>query len=195
MIPQIQGQSSIDYSLSGISGTMAAGLSGGSEVFQFRWASTTRLAVIKSVTIDGLGGSATAFTAGFGNVKLFVGRGSSANGSGGTALTPTVDYNQARSADALTALTDARISSTAALTAATGETLDAMPIGQYTFTVGTGTNIQLISDRLFLFRSIEYGFPLTLAANEGLVITATVPATGTWQFGATVQWQETVSYR
>ena len=36
--------------------------------------------------------------------------------------------------------------------------------------------------------------PLVLAQNEGFVIRATVPATGTWQFGCTVTWTELTAY-
>jgi hypothetical protein len=35
---------------------------------------------------------------------------------------------------------------------------------------------------------------LLLAQNEGFVVRATVPATGTWQFGVTVVWTEVASY-
>jgi len=36
--------------------------------------------------------------------------------------------------------------------------------------------------------------PLVFAQNEGFVVRATVPATGTWQFGVTVAWTEVTAY-
>lgn len=33
-------------------------------------------------------------------------------------------------------------------------------------------------------------WPLELAANEGFIVRATVPATGTWQAQVTVEWSE-----
>jgi hypothetical protein len=36
--------------------------------------------------------------------------------------------------------------------------------------------------------------PVLLAQNEGFVVRATVPATGTWQFGITVAWAEVTAY-
>jgi hypothetical protein len=36
--------------------------------------------------------------------------------------------------------------------------------------------------------------PLILAQNEGIVIQATVPATGTWQFGVKIDWTEITAY-
>ena len=74
------------YKKSLLSGTMAAGLAANAEVFQFRWTDATRLCAVLRVTLDGLAGSATAFTAGFGKVDMVparAGRGGGAGGSGG----------------------------------------------------------------------------------------------------------------
>lgn len=191
-LPLIHGQSSIDNSVAALSGTMAAGLGADSEVFQFRWTSTTTKAVIHSVSIDGMGGSATAFTAGFAKFALFIARSWTAVGTGGNAFLPTGDIASLRTANAVTQVNDIRCASTTNLGAGT-KTLDTIPVGQYSFTVGTAVSTQYINNRIFLFQSSEYrNSPIILAANEGIAITATVPATGTWQFGASVQWAETV---
>jgi hypothetical protein len=188
--PYSQGQTSIPYSVSGLSGTMAAALGADSEIFQFRWNNTNRKCIINSVSLDGLSGSATAFTAGFGKVALSIARGWTADGSGGTTLTPTGDIAQLRSADALTGVGAIRIATTAALGAGT-KTIDTVPIGIRSQTFGTVVSVQYVTEKFYLFDHRAANQPITLEGTEGITVTATVPATGTWQFGITVQWQET----
>jgi hypothetical protein len=189
MQPYSQGQSSIGYSLSHLSGTMAAGLGSDAEIFQLRNSGTRRM-VVHSVSLDGLAGSATAFAAGFAKVALFVARAWTADGSGGTDRTPATDSNQLRTADAIS-LATARGSATAALTAGT-KTIDAVaPVGLWSFSTGTAASVIYVPQKTYLFRAADANAPIILDAQEGLVVLATVPATGTWQFGVTAQWQET----
>jgi hypothetical protein len=181
------------YRLSLLSGTMAAGLAGNSEVFQFRWSDATRLCVVTSVLWDGLSGNATAFTAGIGKVDLLVARSWTADGSGGSAATLSGNNQKQRTSMGATLLGAARISSTAALTAGT-KTLDSQAVGQYSAAFGTATSTQWIP-QFDLFHADPGGeCPLILAQNEGFVVRATVPATGTWQFGVTVCWTEVTAY-
>lgn len=181
------------YRLSLLSGTMAAGLAANSEVWQFRWSDATRLCAVTGVTIDGLAGSATAFAAGLGKLDLLVARSWTADGSGGTPATLTGNNNKERTSMSATLLGAARISSTAALTAGT-KTLDAQPIGQAALTFGTTASVQYLT-RMELFRpDAGVEAPIILSQNEGLVIRATVPATGTWHFGVTVTWTELTDY-
>jgi hypothetical protein len=181
------------YRLSMLSGTMAAGLAGNSEVFQFRWSDATRLCVVTSIVWDGLSGSATAFTAGFGKVDVMVARSWTADGSGGTPATITGNNQKQRTSMGTTLLGAARVASTAALTAGT-KTLDSQAIGQYSAAFGTATSTQWMP-ALDLFHVDPGGeCPLVFAQNEGFVVRATVPATGTWQFGVTVCWTEVASY-
>ena len=185
------------YRVSVISGTMAAGLAGASEVFQVRWTAATNLALIWGVQLDGMGGSATAFTAGFASFRLFIARGWSADGTGGNTATLTGNNNKLRTSMATSSMGTVRSSSTAALGAGT-KTNDAQPVGQITYTIGTTANvIYQIQVGLFGSNSLEDGgnpAPIVLAQNEGVVMQATVPATGTWQFGATMSWSEVTSY-
>lgn len=181
------------YRLSMLSGTMAAGLAANSEVFQFRWSDATRLCAVTSVIWDGLSGSATAFAAGFGKVDLMVARSWTADGSGGSAATIAGNTQKQRTSMGSTLLGAARISSTAALTAGT-KTLDNQAHGQYSAAFGTATSTQWIP-QVDLFHADPGGeSPLVLAQNEGFVVRATVPATGTWQFGVTVVWTELAEY-
>lgn len=181
------------YRLSLLSGTMAAGLAANSEVFQFRWADATRICVVTSVIWDGLSGSATAFAAGFAKVDMLVARSWTADGSGGVAAIISGNNAKQRTSMGSTLLGAVRASSTAALTAGT-KTLDTQAVGQYSAAIGTGTSVQWMP-QFDLFHADPGGeSPLILAQNEGFVIRATVPATGTWQFGATVCWTELAAY-
>jgi len=92
-----------------------------------------------------------------------------------------------------TLLGAARISSTAALTAGT-KTLDTHALAQYSASFGTTVSTQWIPMIDLFHADPGSESPLVLAQNEGFVIRATVPATGTWQFGCTVTWTELTAY-
>lgn len=181
------------YRKSLLSGTMAAGLAANAEVFQFRWSDATRLCAVQKVILDGLSGSATAFAAGFGKVDLVPARSWSADGSGGTAGTITGNNGKLRTSFGTTLLGATRISSTAALTAGT-KTLDTDPIGQLSLSFGIVVSVQYANQVVLFGEDIGPTHPLVLAQNEGFVLRATVPATGTWQFGVTVHWTEVTAY-
>jgi len=182
------------YRMSHLSGTMAAGLAGNAEIFQYRWTHASNLAIITKITLDGMAGSATAFTAGFAKIDALIARGWSADGSGGTAMTITGNNGKLRTTGMGTTLVGAiRGSSTAALTAGT-KTLDSQPFGLITFGIGVVVSVNYLG-QVVLYNSAQgLAPPLVLATNEGFVLRATVPATGTWQFGATVEWIEVTSF-
>jgi hypothetical protein len=181
------------YTASALSGTMAAGLAAASEIVQMRWTDATRYALIYRITLDGMAGSATSFTAGFANIQAMIARGWTADGSGGTALTVTGNNQKLRTSMGTTLIGALRASSTAALTAGT-KTLDANPIGQIAFSVGTAASVIYVN-RTTLYGAQEVGaHPIVLASNEGVIVRATVPATGTWQFGVTIDWAEVSAF-
>ena len=181
------------YRLSMLSGTMAAGLAGNSEIFQFRWTDATRLCLVQRIILDGISGSATAFTAGFGKVDLLIARSFTASGSGGTAATITGNNGKMRTSMGTTLLGEARCASTAALGVGT-KTLDTQAVGQISLSFGTTASVQYVNQTALLGEDIGTTHPLVLAQNEGFSIRATVPATGTWQFGVTVVWTEVTAY-
>jgi hypothetical protein len=181
------------YRTSGISGTMTAGLAANSEIFQFRWTDATRLAVVTSVTLDGVSGSATAFAAGFGRIHMIIARGWSADVAAGTSIVPISNDSKMRTSMATTLVNALRISSTGALNAGT-KVLDAQSIGQVSLSFGTVVSVQY-QDPVDLWHvdpGVEH--PIVLAQNEGFVVRAVVPATGTWQFGITCTWTEVAAY-
>jgi len=179
------------YSLAAATGTMAAALAANSPIWSFRWGNATNLAVVKKVIISA-GDTATAFTAGVVTFQLFVARSFTASDSAGTSILPSSNQNKLRTSMGTTLLTDARISSTATLTAGT-RTLDTNPIGSVSVSDTATAGTPLMQPYpLFLAQAGDY--PVVLAQNEGLVIQATVPATGTWTASVQVQWEELASY-
>jgi hypothetical protein len=185
------------YRISMLSGTMAAGLAAAAEIFQARWTQASNLAIIWGVSLDGLSGSATVFTAGFAAISLTVARAWSGDGSGGSAATLTGNNQKLRTSMATTSMSAIRISSTAALGVGT-KTLDGQALGQTSFCIATAASV-IYQNMLGLYgaSSLENGgnpAPIVLAQNEGVVVRATVPATGTWQFGITMAWSEVASY-
>jgi hypothetical protein len=182
------------YKVAGLSGTMAAGLAANAEIFQLRWTDATRLCLINSVVLNGLSGSATAFAAGFAKVDLLTARSWSADGSGGTTLAVTGNNQKLRTSMGTSLMGAIRVASTAALTAGT-KTLDAAPMGLFGFSIGTVANVIYVPGQLTLFDSdLGNSHPIVLATNEGIVCRATVPATGTWQFGITVNYTELAAF-
>lgn len=175
-----------------LTGTMAAALAGGSPIWSCRWTDPTRLALILKVALDGFG-VATGFAAGFANFRLKPLRAYTVVDSGGTAGTLTGNNGKLRTSMATMLMADMRIASTATLTAGT-RTADTDAIGILGLSLGTGGTAQLATPTPLLDASDAGRHPVVLAANEGLVIEATVPATGTWQAGVSCTWAEVTSF-
>lgn len=170
------------------SGTMAAGLAANAPVFSLRYGGTG-FAVIKRVTVSA-GNAGTAFAAGVANFSLYDARAFTASDSGGTAATLTGNNGKLKTSFATTAVSDIRISSTATLTAGT-RTLDTDPLGAVVVPISTTASSVMASSGTVLMDPKNAGdYPLVLATNEGFVIQATVPATGTWSFSVFVEWDE-----
>ena len=180
------------YSKGLTSGVMAAGLAAGANVFSFRWGDATRLALITQVRISA--GGIVAFAAGAVTFGLKLGRSFSANHTGGTAGTLTGNNAKLRTAMGTMLLSDFRIASTAALAGGT-VTLDTDPIKSLSSSVGATAGTPLVGSGTDLFNTEgQSEYPIVLAQNEGFVIQATVPATGTWTFSVDVKWYEVASY-
>lgn len=186
------------YSLGTKSGIMAAGLAGASPIFSMRFAPTVNpnsLLLLKKLTItpSTLG---TAFTAGSALFETFVLRGYTVNDIGGGSLTlgTAITTGKLRTSQAISGVVDFRISATATLTAGT-ETADTNPISSVITQIpATTTNYAILPADFPLFEAKPGEHPLVLTANEGLVIRATVPATGTWSFSVKALWDEVAAY-
>lgn len=180
------------YSVTGRTGVMAAGLAANAEIFQLRWTDATRLCAITSVHCSG-GGSIAAFTAGVTVMELMVARSWTTVGSGGTAITLTTNNQKLRSSMGTSLVNDMRIASTAILGLG-AKTLDAQPMGSIVSSV-TATAGTPLWPAAHLYEMDENdSHPIILAANEGIIVRVTVPATGTWTAGIDVTWMELAAY-
>jgi hypothetical protein len=139
------------------------------------------------------GGSITALDAGFTKMDMVVARSWSAAGTGGGTATISGNNQNLRTSMGATLLGEARTATTAALGTGT-KTLDAQPIGN---AGGSVANVAgaVVLPHATLFDALGGALhPLVLVQNEGFVIRATVPATGTWTGGFDVVWAEVTSY-
>lgn len=185
------------YEITGLSGTIAANLGGGSNVFAFRLpAAPALLAVIGriAVAMNSLG---TGFTAGVGQFALFPVRGAWTGGAGGqNAIDLSAGAGRLRtsypnSQEGAAAIT---ISNTGALGALTGGSVDGSPLTRQIFGVNASTNAVQLATTNLLNQDNPNESPLILVAQEGFLIQATVPATGTWQMAVTVSWAEVAAF-
>lgn len=171
---------------------MAAGLAAAAPIFSYRWGNASNLAIVKRVLFE-MGSGGTGFTAGSAQFNMFIARSFSASDSGGSSVLPSGNSNKLRTSMGTTLLTDLRISATGTLTAGT-RTLDAQQAASISVPVGTASSTQLVPVKSILFDQRVGEYPLVLAQNEGFVIQATVPATGTWFFSVQLTWEELAAY-
>lgn len=173
------------------SGTMAAALSAGSPIFSFRYGGSN-LAIVRSVWMSA-GDTSTAFTAGIYHFDMFAARSFSASDSGGTGATLTGNNGKLRTSFATTGLSDFRVASTGTLTAGT-RTLDSTELASLAGSVPATAGSDIVPPHSILYHAEVGEQPLQLANNEGFVIQATVPATGTWTFTVNVCWDEVSAF-
>lgn len=188
-----------EYTACARSGVMAAGLAADAEIYQFRTnvtGVTLKQILVTEVSLWALTDT-TGFTAGSFVFRLSQARLWSGSGTGGSTLTFTGNNSKLRTTMPGTILSTAgsgvRIATTAALGAGT-KTLDLNGVRELAGVVGTGAFASMVSPLGMLIGSAVPNYPLVLTTNEGFVITATVPATGTWTFGVSVRWEETGGY-
>ena len=182
------------YRLAQTSGTIAAGLTAASKVYSFRWAPSpsTALALIKHVRISV--GDLVGFTAGFVAFNLFAARAFSVDTTtGATQATLTGNNCKLRTSFPTTIGASSWISTTAAISGDTS-TLDATALATVSGSVTATAGSPAIVNGFDLWGPEPGEWPLVLANQEGFFIKATVPATGTWQLGVDVQWEEVASF-
>ena len=182
-----------------VSGTIAAALAANSELFHFRWVDATRLAVIHKVWISA-GANVAATAAALAALRLAIARSWTADGTGGTAATLTGSNQKDRTSMATSLLGTARMATTVALGAGT-KTLDTQDIAAVAYGIGTGAittslPLNLIPQTELLEVNANGQHPIVLAQNEGLVIRSgpIAPAAMTWHLAVTVAWAELTVY-
>lgn len=180
------------YRLVAETGTIGAGAAADSEIFEFRFdpSDTNMRAIVRRIFISAIS-LGTGFSAGQCIIEAKFARAFTVAGTGGGAVTLTTNQAKMRTAYG-TSLAEARVSTTAALTAGT-QTLDTLAFASAFTGVGTAAYTQFIGvagQPLDLFHATEGNEPIVIAGDEGFVIRATVPATGTWAAAIGVEWDE-----
>jgi hypothetical protein len=179
------------YHLTSKSGVMVAGLAANAPIYSFRNPSATLLMSLKRLRISAWS-AATGFAAGIAIFDIYRALAFTVADTGGVTDTLTGDNGNLRSSMPTSALSELRHSSTATLTAGT-RTLDAQPVDTMIATIGT-TALTVFASRVSVFEAVNGDHPLVLAQNEGFILQATVPATGTWSWAITSEWDELPLY-
>lgn len=187
------------YRLGMVSGTIAAALAANSELFQFRWGDATRFAVPQLVVFSA-GANVAATAAGLAAIRLALARSWTVSGTGGTAATMTGNNQKLRTSMGTSLVTDIRCASTAALGAGT-KTLDSQDIGAIATGIGTGAitvsaDLPLFAPFALFDVNASTDHPPVLAQNEGFIIRSgpAMPAAMTWHFAVHCAWAELASY-
>jgi hypothetical protein len=178
------------------SGLMAAGLAAGSPIFAYQWSAQGSIALIRRVRLTAAT-DATAFAQGSVIFDLIRATGYTVADTAGASIS-LAGKSGAKSTRfqasqiQLAAVTTGNIvvAGTATLTAGT-RTLDSNPMAVLVGSVGAVPATIAIPQNGYLIDPTEAARqPLELWKNEGFVVRATVPITGTWKFGIEVDWDE-----
>ena len=186
------------YRYSGFTGILPAALAANSEIFQFRWTDSTRIAIIRKVRFAA-SVTTTFFAAGVPvQIDLVKSTAWTVAGTGGTAISPAALLKKRTSfGSSLVASGDMRIATTAALGAGT-KTLETLSMA--TALAGGPITASLNGTifapfQLFECEISDGEYPLSLVQNEGFSIrSVAVPATGTWQVSVMVDWAEVTAF-
>jgi hypothetical protein len=175
-------------------GTMAAGIAGASPIFSVRWTDASKVMLVRKVSLAFMS-LGTGFTTGSAFFEMVCARSFSASDTAGAGVTLTGHTNKRRTSfgSSLIAATEMRISTTATLTAGT-RTLDTNPVAGIHVGVPATTNLVILPTTPLWSPDFSGEWPLVFAQNEGFIIRATVPATGTWQADVSLEWTELASF-
>ena len=184
------------YSIGCMTGLIGAGIASAAQVFQVRWADNAKIFGLKKLVVQFSTATGFAATSQGAPVGLWVGHGSTANGSGGTALVPSSSSNRMRSTFATSAFAtegEIRIAATSALTAATGQTLESNAIAAC---MGADNRTLVSTPPFNLFEQRDAGdHPLVLQAGDTFAILTNTPAaTGTWYMSVFMDWFESANF-
>lgn len=184
------------YRIGLASGVMAAGLAAGAPIFSFRWSTNNTIALIQRVRITA-NTDGTAFAQGSTIFDIIRATQFAVQDTGGAVISlkgkdQALATRFAPSGQQIAAVATGSIAvaGTATLTAGT-RTLDTNPLSVLIGGAGANPAISLVPfPGLLLDPADASAQMLELSSNEGFVIRATVPATGTWKFGVDVAWLE-----
>lgn len=174
------------YQVAAQTGTIGANVGPLTPWFSFRWTNAANLAVVRTVQVTFQ--SVAGFTAGNGLFDMIVARSFSASDTGGVAVSLAGSAQKMRTSMGTSLVGDMRISTTATLVAGT-RTLDANPIASVPCSANTSASATQLPFTS-LFETPPGQYPLVLAQNEGFILRATVPTTGTWIASLHLVWDE-----
>jgi hypothetical protein len=186
------------YQAAFVSGLMAAGLAAGSPIFAFRWTTAGLICIPRRVRLVAMT-DATAFAPGSSIFDLIRASSFSAQYTGGAVVNLLGKSNVKATRMGASqqqinnlAIGNIAVASTATLVAgAPAPTLDNNAMSILLGSVGAFPLAWLTPHIGYLIDPTEaVRTPLELMLNEGFVIRATVPITGTWKFGVEVDWDE-----
>lgn len=183
------------YSVALISGVMAAGLAGASPIYAFRWSSPSVNALLRRLRISA-GTDVTAFTQGAAIFDVIRAQGFTVQDTGGASISlagksgaKSTRFPASQIQIAGTATGNIAIAGTATLTAGT-RVLDTNAFAALVGSCGAAPANFPVNGVVDLYLAAPGDEPQEFQQNEGFVIRATVPATGTWRFAVVADYDE-----
>lgn len=170
---------------------MLAGMAAASPIYAFQWSSATAVAAIRRVKLWAWSDT-VGFTAGLSFFDLVIARSFTTQMTGEAVVDVTNNTAKMKTAFGTSQANIVR-SNTVPLSGGV-LTLDTGPIESYVVQIGANPLTPFSTSAMRLLDKAQGEMPLLLAQYEGFVINATVPATGTWRFIATTEWDETAPY-
>lgn len=168
------------------SNTMAAGLVSNAPIMSFRFVSASLIALIRHFEFSMWTVAGGTFAAGLGTFEAYVARLYSSEDTAGLLAALSGNVGKLRTSHQTTN-SHFRVSDTTTLTAGS-RTLDAHPFKSFIVDIPATAPPHLLFNNQRMFEERDH--PLVLANQEGIILQASVPATGTWAFNATVVWDE-----
>ena len=173
------------------SNVLTAGMAASSPIYSFQWASVTAVAAIRRLRL--LAWSDTVgFTAGLAFFEMMIARAFTSQMAG--EMTTNLSGNSAKMKTAFgTSQADIVHSLTVPLSSGVF-TADPGPTETIIAAIGANPSTPFSVAAMKLLDKSQGEMPLLLAQYEGFYIRATVPATGTWRFAVTTEWDEVPPY-
>jgi hypothetical protein len=174
------------------SGVFLSGMGTLSPVYSFLWTPTPSVAAITRLRISAWSGGTAFSAAAMGMFSIVIARNFTVPDSGGTGIN-FIDGSSRLRVNMAYAQATIMIAGNSALTPGT-RTLDSAPLDQKSFMIPTTANTLFTATPLTLFEKISGEQPLVLQANEGFIVNAQVPGSGSWSFSASLEWAGLQNY-
>ena len=187
----------LDYGPGGIyqhcarSSTFLTGISGEHPIYSFRWPAAQMMAAIQRVRIMAWC-TTTPFAAGVGMFAVYIARNFTLPDTGGTSAV-FGDGSAKLRGTMNSAEASIIFSNNSPLTPGTRVT-EATPIDSRDVLLPTAAYGLFSNQPLTLFEKLAGEHPLVLQNNEGFIVQASVPGSGSWQFAITTEWAEIQVY-